>query len=109
MACLTAASEILTSVRDFISKAASPSLDRLPPPEEAEKSTSIPVFRIAFDPHTSNRGTGQADTPGKQLSVFRLMPDEVLQNIKGGTDKGRVGFLTTEYYEFARQRLRSHP
>lgn len=87
LACLNFASELLTTIRSHLLAAAPASLPSL---EEAEKSDGYPVHRITFDPDT------------RRVGVRVLASSDVLEQVKGGMKKGRVGFLLSSYYDMAR-------
>ncbi|KAK0548186.1 decapping endonuclease targeting mRNA [Tilletia horrida] len=69
----------------------------LPDAQEAEKS--YPVYRVTFSPTSG----GLHNTGTSRLAIRRLRDEEVLDEIKGGTAEGRVGFLPLSYYSFVRQ------
>lgn len=84
--CLNFASDLLTSIRGHLAKAKPVNP---PPVEEAEKSDGYPVHRITFD------------YASKQVTVAPLTPLEIQEQVKGGQEAGRVGFLLSSYYDMA--------
>ncbi|UZJ55933.1 hypothetical protein CBS101457_005253 [Exobasidium rhododendri] len=89
-ACLNFASDTIASIRSHIS-ASSP--QPLPTLEEAEKSDAYPVQRIRFD------------IASKEIIIVPLSPVEIKEQVKGGNEEGRVGFLLSDYYKMARLSL----
>jgi RAT1-interacting protein len=86
-ACLNLASQLISSIRSYITED-SQSSAHLPPLDEAEKSSGYPVYRIHFDYRN------------QQVTASPLNYNDVLDQVKGGSDSGRVGFLLSEFYEW---------
>ncbi|CAD6888793.1 unnamed protein product [Tilletia controversa] len=102
---LAFADQTLQWIRDCISRDTQTTTSAPPDVEEAERS--FPVFRISFSPSASGapRGVSNHNSRGGSLSIRRLTDAEVREDIKGGTDQGRVGFLPSSFYTFAREKL----
>jgi RAT1-interacting protein len=96
-ACLIAASDLLTALRRIIkanSSAVFSNQAQWPSAKEAERSAIADVFRLSYRP---------TNTSTRFVTVRKLTPDEVHSQVKEGKDAGRVGFLTSEYYSYAKQ------
>ena len=94
MACLKGASDILIAVKTHLS--ANIPQNQWPSIREAEKSESIPVFRLTYLQSRLNE-------TGKQLTLTKLTKEQILNEIQAGKEEGMVGFLTSKYYQHIRK------
>ncbi|KAE8214678.1 hypothetical protein CF327_g1950 [Tilletia walkeri] len=98
---LAFAEQTLHWIRDSINKDTQDGPSTLPELEDAERT--FPVYRISFMPFGARAGAKRSR--GGTLSIRRLAETEVAEDIKGGADMGRVGFVPSSFYAFARERL----
>ncbi|KAK0522993.1 decapping endonuclease targeting mRNA [Tilletia horrida] len=101
---LAFADQILGWVRTHIATDSHNTSLSPPPLQDAEKS--YPVFRISFAPlGHSGPPSRDPNNYGGVLTIRRLSDAEVVSEVKGGAEGGRVGFLLSSYYSFAREKL----
>jgi len=102
---LAFANQILDWVRQYIAQDPTASQLSNAPPPLAEAEADFPVFRLAFTPSGGIGIPSHGPQHGGTLAIRRLPTQDVLRDIKEGQQAGRVGFLLSSYFDFARQRL----